>query len=54
MLVIAKVKEVFKQTASEENNPYGLGEGTPFYQCQIENIENIVGFEDDRYGFTNY
>lgn len=54
MLVIAKVGQVFKQVACPESNPYSLEEGTIFYQCQIDNIENIVGFEDGRYGFTNY
>jgi len=54
MLVVARVGQVFKQVACAESNPYGLDDGTTFYQCQIANIENIVGFEDERYGFTNY
>ncbi len=33
MLVVARVGQVFKQVAREDNNPYGLGEGTPFFQC---------------------
>ena len=54
MLVVARVGQVFKQVACAESNPYGLEDGTIFFQCQIENIENIVGFEDERFGFTNY
>lgn len=54
MLVIARVSQIFKQVACQESNPYQLEEGTQFFQCQIENIENIVGFEGERFGFTNY
>ena len=54
MLVVARVGIVYKQVASADNNPYDLAEGTTFFQCQVENIENIVGFEGERFGFTNY
>jgi len=54
MLVIARVSQIYKQVACPESNPYQLEEGTQFFQCQIENIENIVGFEGERFGFTNY
>jgi len=54
MLVVARVGQVFRQVAFDDCNPYGLENGTVFFQCQIESIENIVGFEDERFGFTNY
>lgn len=39
----------------EQNNPYNLDEGSTYFECQIEQIENMVSFEgDDRYGFSNY
>ena len=55
MLVIAKIKRVEKHVATDKDNPYQLKVGQVFYQCQIEHIEHIVGFEEDEgYGFTNY
>jgi hypothetical protein len=54
MLVIARISGIHKVIASEDSNPYGLPLGTVFYQCQIRKIENIVGFEGDDYGITNY
>ena len=54
MIVIARVSSICKAVASEQANPYGLPKGTVYYQCQISKIENIVGFEGDNYGITNY
>ena len=54
MLVIAKISSIKQAKATEDCNPYDLEVGTLFYQCQINKIENIVGFEGDAYGFTNY
>lgn len=53
MIVIARVTSINQEQAGKEN-PYGLEAGTLFFQCQIGAIENIVGFEGDSYGFTNY
>lgn len=57
MIVIARVKSVSKHAATsddETNNPFGLEENEPYFTCQIEKLEHIVGFEGDEYSFTDY
>ncbi len=54
MLVVARVRAVNKCIASNDVNPYMMNVGSVYFQCQIQNVENIVGFEGDQYGFTNY
>jgi hypothetical protein len=54
MLVIAKVSSIKTLQATKEANPYDLEHGTLYFQCQVQQVENIVGFEGDQYGFTNY
>lgn len=59
MFVIARVKSVTRHVApedeeDEEGNPFGLDPKETFFQCQIEKLEHIVGFEGDEYAFTDY
>ena len=54
MLVVARVGQICRCVASEAANPYGLEIDQTYFQCQLQGIENIVGFEGDKYGFTNY
>jgi hypothetical protein len=54
MLVIARVANVNKHVASKDYNPYKLAFGQTFFQCELHCVENIVGFEEDQFGFTNY
>ncbi len=54
MIVIAKIKSVTKHRATDELNPYQLDERETFFQCQIEKLEHIVGFESDEFSFTDY
>jgi hypothetical protein len=69
MIVIARVKSITKHVAGcsdgmnamefdqeevDPTNPYGLDENETFFQCQIEKLEHIVGFEGDDYSFTDY
>lgn len=53
MLVIGIIKEVNSYNASEEN-PYNLEKGQKYYQCSLQRLENIVGFEADEPLLTNY
>ncbi|CDW86141.1 UNKNOWN [Stylonychia lemnae] len=54
MIVIAKIKGVSQHKTTESYNPYGLEGQETFFQCQIEKLEHIVGFESDDYSFTDY
>jgi hypothetical protein len=57
MIVIAKVKSVSKHSASaadEKSNPYGLSDQELYFQCQISQLEHIVGFDGEDYEFTDY
>lgn len=54
MLVIARVQTIERCYATEQENPYDLPPNTVYFQCQIHHIENIVGFESEDFGFTNY
>jgi hypothetical protein len=59
MIVIGRVKSVTRHVASQDEddvqgNPFGLEPKETFFQCQIEKLEHIVGFEGDEYSFTDY
>lgn len=56
MIVIARVKSVSKHEVADEEigNPFGLEDKETYFQCQIEKLEHIVGFEGDDYSFTDY
>jgi len=54
MIVIARVKGISKHKATESYNPFGLENAETFFQCQIEKLEHIVGFESDEFSFTDY
>jgi len=69
MLVIARIKSVTKHVVGssddknamifgdaeeDPSNPFGLEENETYFQCQIEKLEHIVGFEGEDYSFTDY
>ena len=54
MLVVARVRQVDRCIATQDDNPYDLPMDQVYFQCQMQQIENIVGFEGEQYGFTNY
>ena len=54
MIVIARVKSVSRHSTSEDDNPFGLDDKEPYFLCQIEKLEHIVGFEGDEYTLTDY
>jgi len=57
MIVIARIKSVTKHTTaniSDDSNPFGLEDKEPYFLCQIEKLEHIVGFEGDEYTLTDY
>ena len=53
MLVIGISKEISECSATE-GNMYKLEKGQKYYQCTLEKLENIVGFEADEPLLTNY
>ena len=53
MLVIGVVKDI-SQHIAEENNAYKLEKGQNYYQCTMQRMENIVGFEAEEPLLTNY
>jgi len=53
MLVIGIVKDTVQLKATEDNS-YKLPKGQVFYQCTLQSLENIVGFETDEPLLTNY
>lgn len=54
MIVIARIKSVSKHEVSEQVNPFGLEIKEPYFLCQIEKLEHIVGFEGDEFSLTDY
>jgi len=54
MIVIARVKAVVQEEATEDNNTYGLKPRETFFSCKVDKLEHIVGFEGDEYVYTDY
>jgi hypothetical protein len=54
MIVIARVRSVTRHAAASDDNPFGLDEQEPYFLCQIEKLEHIVGFEGDECVLTDY
>jgi hypothetical protein len=54
MIVIARVRSVTRHAAASDDNPFGLEEQEPYFLCQIEKLEHIVGFEGDECVLTDY
>ena len=54
MLVIARVGSIKTCKVVAETNPYGLAEASTYFECQVDQVENMVSFEGNQFGFTSY